>query len=197
MTVPEVVQPASPSPTLGTPMPMRILIFALGLLLLAFGALITLGTELIAILAMVVAWYVLKRKGRTLTHGKAWLASVGGTMVPVFVLLIGSMLSSPMKMPTATERKAAMERQQRVRDSMPELLKKLTANQRQVTPAADSIADKLLQNKKVMLWMSGMAAVLGSVMIGAFAGTLGWGAGMLLYRAARDEWLGAAPLISP
>src|SRR4051812_23492830 len=158
----------APPPPIKTALPVRILIFCLGLLLLAFGALITLGTELIAILAMGIAWYVLKRRGRTLSRGGAWLASVAGTMIPVLVLLVASELRSPAKMPTAAERKAAMEQQQRMRDSMPEFLKKLTANQ-QATPAADSIADKLLQNKKVMLWFAGMAAVLGSAMIGAFA----------------------------
>jgi hypothetical protein len=192
MTTPEFI-----APPIKSSLPIRILIFTLGLLLLAFGALITLGTELLAILGILVAWVIRKRQGRQLGRGGAWMASVAGAMIPVFVLLLGAMIASPIKPPTAAERKESFERQQRLRDSMPEFLRKMTANQRQSGPAVDSMADRLLQNKKVLIWFEGMAAVMGSAMVGAFAGTLGWGAAMLLYRATKDEWLGTAPLVLP
>jgi hypothetical protein len=189
MTVPALTPPSS----FGTPLPKRILIFSAGLLLLAIGGLITLGTELIAIAAIGIVWFVMRRRGRRLSRGGAWFASVLGTALPMLVVMGWGMARTPLSPPTAEERKQRIEQQARIRDSMPEFLRKITANQQSAGPAVDSVADRLLQNKSVMLWAGVMMTIDGSAMVGAFVGTIGWAATMLLYRAVRDEWFGTEP----
>jgi hypothetical protein len=190
--------PLEPSP-LGSPISKRILLFVGGVLILGLGGLITLGAALIGVVSIAIVWFVQRRKGKWLTRAGAWFASVIGTMIPLLVVMVIGFLSTPLPTPTAAERKARMEEVQRRRDSLPDFLKKIMSAQQQGNSAArtDSLAEQLLQNKPFMTWFAGIAAMIGSAMIGLFAGSLGWAGSMLVYRGARDMWMGAEVVPGP
>ena len=186
MTTPPFERQSQPGSNTGK----RILIGIGGVVLLALGAVITLGAELVGCAAIVVAWFVMRRRKRRLTRVKAWLVSVVATAIPLIVIFAASVIAAP-KVPEDQQRKNIAAARARTRDSMPEWLKKLTPAQQQTSPAADSIAQKLLENKGFMVWIVAMGALLGSAMVALFAGTIGWGATMILFRAVTDEWMGA------
>ncbi len=176
-------------------LPKRVLIAVGGLLLLAVGALITVGLELIGVAAIVATWFLMRRRKRTLTRLTAWFVSVGSTAVPVLVFFAVTMMATPT--PTPEQQKQALAAAQaRRRDSMPEFLKKVMTRQQQqqqqqTSAAADSITQRLLQNRGFMVWLEAVGAMMASGMAAVFAGTIAWAATMLLFRAITDDWMGA------
>jgi hypothetical protein len=94
---------------------------------------------------------------------------------------------------TPEERRARAAEAARSRESMPDWLKQLTSGQQQAAPAADSLANKLLDNRGFMIWVAAFGALIGASLTGAFAGTFAWGATMLLFRSVRGEWIGSSP----
>jgi predicted PurR-regulated permease PerM len=184
MTSPEI----SPAPDAGS-FGSRLLFGVLGLLALGIGAVITLGAALAGAIAIAVAGYVMSRQGKRLTRRGAWFASVFGTMAVVLVLMGIAVATddSTAKPMTAAER---AEQRARAQEAMPDWLKQINPNAGQRTAAADSVAEKLLQNRTVVLWAGIMGAVIGSSMIGLIAGSFAWGGVILLYRGVRGGWLG-------
>lgn len=167
----------------------RILIGIAGLILLTGGALITLGTELVGVAAIVIVWFLMRRRNRRLTRAKAWLVSVGAIAGLLVIVFAVNVMSGPTLTTEQRQRSMAAARA-RTRDSMPEVFKKIMPPQQQQTSAAaDSIALRLIENRGFMAWMAAMSAVIGSGIIALFAGTLAWGAWMLLFRAFTDEWM--------
>src|SRR5207249_11532383 len=96
--------------------PRRILIALGGLVLLAIGAVITLGVELIGVAAIVGAWFFMRRRPRPLTRMAAWFVSVGATTVPLLILFAVSLASGPKLTPEQRQRNIAAARA-RSRDS--------------------------------------------------------------------------------
>lgn len=173
-----------------SPATKRILIGVGGVILLVLGAVITLGVELIGVAAILVGWYLMRRRERTMSRPKAWFVSVGVTAVPLLVLFAVSMLSAP-RQTTEQRRRDLAAAQARRRDSMPDFFKKL-AQRQQTTAMSDSIAQRLVENGAVMAWMQAMGALIASGMIALFVGTIAWASTMLLFRAVTDDWMGVA-----
>jgi hypothetical protein len=167
----------------------RVLIGAGGLILLAVGAVITLGSELVGVAAIVIAWFVLRRRKRRLTRTRAWVISVGSTAIPFLILFAVGLMTAPKVTPEQRKRDMAEARARR--DSMPVWLKG-PAQQQQTTAVADSIAQKLMENKGFMVWIAAMGALIVSGMGALFAGTIAWGATLLFFRAVTDDWMDAA-----
>lgn len=188
MTSPEA---STPPASLGN----RILFFALGLIALGIGTIITLGAALAGAVAIGIAGYVLSRRGKRLGRRGAWFASVAGT-IAVLIVLIGIAMAadkSTTRPMTAAER---AEQRARAEQAMPKWMRDLNPNVGQRTAAADSMAERLMQNRTVVVWAGMMAAVVSSTLIGVIAGSFAWGGIMLLYRGFRGRWLGAdAPLV--
>lgn len=177
------VQPAPPASIVS-----RVLFVAAGLIALGIGTVITLGAALAGALSIWVAGYLFSRRGRRLTRRSAWLASVGGT-VAVLAILIGIAVISDNS--TTRPMSAAERAEQRARatQAMPDWLRAVNPNAERQTAAADSMATRLLENKAVVIWAGLMGAVIASAMIGTIAGSFAWGGVMLLYRGARGDWL--------
>jgi len=174
-----------------TSIPVRVLLFLAGLVVLGIGTLISLGAALGgAIVVGIVAW-VLKRRNQSITRRGAWMASVGGTIAVMAVFTgIAVLTTNGGQPPSAAERAAQRER---ATEAMPSWLKAINPNAQKQSEAADSMAAKLLDNKAVMIWAGLMGAVIASAMIGAIAGSFGWGGIMLLYRAFYGGWMRSAP----
>jgi hypothetical protein len=183
MTAPTFDEPG-PKPA---SMTTRILVGAGGLLLLAVGVIVTVGVVLFGVAAIVVAWFVMRRRAHPLTRGRAWVIGVLATAVPLMGFFVVTMLSAPPITPA--ERQARAAEAARSRESMPDWMKTLTPGQQQAAPMADSIANKLLENRGFMVWAAAMGAMIGSALFGMFAGTIGWGATMLGFRAIRGDWM--------
>ncbi|HET9426505.1 MAG TPA: hypothetical protein VFO55_14130 [Gemmatimonadaceae bacterium] len=186
MTTP--VHPAPSTTSFGS----RLLFGALGLIALGIGTLITLGAALVGVIAILVARYLLARRGKGLSRRGAWLASVGATVL-VLVVPMGLMVlldDSLSRRMTASER---AEQRARAEEVMPEWMRKMNPNAGQRTAAADSVAEKLLQNTTVVIWAGLMGTVIASTMIGTIAGSFAWGGVMLLYRGWQGRWLGSQP----
>jgi hypothetical protein len=170
----------------------RVFIAIGGLLLLAVGAVITLGSELVGVAAIAIAWFVVRRRKGRLTRTKAWFISVGATAIPFLVLFAVGLMSAPKLTPE--ERRLSLAEARARRDSLPAWMKG-PAQQQQTSAVVDSLTQKLVENRGFMVWIAAMGALIVSGMGALFAGTIGWGATMLLFRAVTDEWMGsvAAP----
>jgi hypothetical protein len=175
----------SPSPE---SMGKRIAIGTAGVVLLAVGVIVTFGVALIGIAAILVTWYVMRRRDKELTRSRAWIVSVATIVIPVFIAFGVSISQAPRVTPE--ERRARAAEAARSRESMPDWLKQLTSGQQQAAPAADSLANKLLDNRGFMILVAAFGALIGASFTGAFAGTFAWGATMLLFRSVRGEWMG-------
>jgi beta-lactamase regulating signal transducer with metallopeptidase domain len=175
----------SPSPE---SMGKRIAIGTAGVLLLAVGVIVTFGVALIGVAAILASWYVIRRRDKPLTRSRAWMVSVVAIVIPLFVAFAVGIIATPRVTPE--ERRAREADAARSRESMPDWLNRLTPNQQQTAPVADSIANKLLDNRGFMIWVAAFGALIGASFTGAFAGTFAWGATMLLFRSVRGEWMG-------
>jgi hypothetical protein len=189
MTSPE--NPLPPASSIGS----RLLFGALGLIALGVATIITLGAALAGVIAIVITGAVLARKERRLTRRGAWFAGVIGTMAVLVVLIGAAMLfTSSATPPTSAAERA--EARAKARESVPDWLRAMNPNAQQQTAVADSMADRLLNNKPVMIWAGMMGAVLMSTLIGVIAGSFAWGGFMLLYRAATGDWLAGSTAVS-
>ena len=181
----------SPPPSAPTSIAARILFFVLGVAALTVGTLITLGAALAGAVAIGIAAYMVRRKGGRLTRRGAWLASVGGTIGLLAALIAVVMLTDESSRQPLTPAQRA-ESRTRAQDRMPEWMKAIDPNAQRRTVAADSMADRLLQNKAVVVWAGMMASVIAATMIGTIAGSFAWGGLMLIYRGYRGEWMPGA-----
>lgn len=166
---------------------VRVLLFLAGLVVLGVGTLISLGAALAGAVTVGLVSYALRRKNQSLTRRGAWMASVGGTIAVMAVFTGFAVLASNASQPPS----AAVRAEQRARtaQAMPSWLKAINPNAQKQSEAADSMAAKLLDNRAVMIWAGLMGAVIASAMIGAIAGSFGWGGIMLLYRSFYGGWM--------
>lgn len=178
----------SPGTPAGVSLPARVFFFVAGLLALVVGILITLGAALAGALSIAGAAFMYSRRGRRLTRRGAWVSSVVGT-IGVLVILIGlvTLTSETSRRPmTAAERADARAR---TNEALPEWLKAFNPGAQSRTAAADSMANRLLENRAVVVWAGLMGAVLSSTLIGTIAGSFAWGGVMLLYRGFKGDWM--------
>lgn len=171
-------------------MGQRIIFGILGIIALAVGTLITLGAAIAGVIGIAIVGALAARKQRQLTRRRAWIASVAGTIVVLLAVFGISMIISEPTKPMTPEQRA--ESRARAEEAMPAWMRQMNPNGAQRAAAADSMADKLLNNKPVMVWLGMMGAVIGSTILGVIAGTFAWGGFMLLYRGVRGRWLAGA-----
>ena len=178
----------TPAPSSSTSLAARIVFFVIGVAALTIGILITLGAALAGAVAIGIASYVVSRKGGQLTRRGAWFASVGGT-IGILALLIALVVltDDSSQRPMSPEQRA--ESRARAEQAMPEWLRAINPNAQRRTAVADSMADRLLQNRAVVVWAGLMGAVIAATMIGTIAGSFAWGGVMLLYRGYKGNWM--------
>ena len=128
----------------------RLAFLVLGLMTLGVGLIITIGAAIAGLLAIALAGYASSRRGRNLTRRKAWLVSVGATVGLLFIVLSTAILTddSNTRPQTAEER---AEARSKVEQEMPEWMRAMRPNAGQQAAAADSMADRLLQNRAIVI----------------------------------------------
>jgi hypothetical protein len=155
-----------------------------GLLLLAGGAVVSLGMVVLAPLGMAVAGYVQRRRGNPMTRGEHWIAASASVMVAV-MLALGAVLAVA---PPGT-----------VRNAMQAADSASVASAKEPPPAWLERLGPGLSMQQPSPGSSRMFAIVGGLLgisfaVGFFSaafGSLGWGAGMLLGLAVSGRWPGS------
>ncbi|HUQ81163.1 MAG TPA: hypothetical protein VM076_08500 [Gemmatimonadaceae bacterium] len=149
------------------------------------GAFISFGASLVAVLAVVVGWFVARRRGQPLTRGVSWLVAAGS--VAVALLMVVAVVASQMPRGSFRNFSRALDSAQTAPPpTPPEWLKKITPpNAQQQTPITNSI----IRSRAFTIWTGVMGVSFAVALAAAYAGTLGWGAGLLLLYGMSGSWL--------
>jgi hypothetical protein len=167
------------------PAATRILLGLGGVVAFVVGLLITLGAAVIGCIAIAALWILRWKKRRPATTIAAWVASVASTIVVMgTIFALGTLLGS--KAPERTPQQMAADRA-RARESMPAWMRGAAGSPQQ-NAAADSVAQTLLEKKGAMVWLVMIGGMIGTGLLGGYAGTVAWAVMMVLYRAYRGEW---------
>lgn len=160
---------------------------ALGGIALGVGSVVvTFGTSLIAMLSIWIAAAVGRRNGRPLTRGSSWVIGVGSVGIAALgacVLFVATQVprGEITKIKQAMDSAAAQPQK-----PPPEWLRKvMPPNAQRTSP----ITDSLVRSSAFTVWTMIMGLTFFAALIGAYAGTLGWGASMLIAYGATGGWL--------
>ena len=183
--------PIAPSSALPASRGARALALVGGLVVLVVASVATLGTALLALVGMAVAWGIARRRGRPLTRGAAWWgASLGVALGFAAFMAVTFVNRSP----------GTRARLQHGTDSLvaasppvapPAWLERIDPRGKKAVQASDSTAQRSVWSPALLawLWMGAMFLTFMSALVGAVAGSLGWCVGMLLAFAATGTWL--------
>ena len=157
------------------------------------GAFISFGASLVAVVAVVVGWVVARRRGRAFTRGVSWLVGVGA--VAVAVLVVVAAVASQMPGSSFRDFTRAVDSAQAAPPpAPPEWLRKITPpNAQQQTPLTNSI----IKSRAFTIWTGVMGVSFTVALAAAYAGTLGWGASLLLLYGMAGSWLPRGSRFAP
>ena len=161
-----------------------------GVLTTAVVALFSLGTAVIAVIAMGIGYVVMKRRGRRLTRGLSWVVAVGS--VGAVVLVVFAVFALQAGAGTFTDVQRAMDSAAaKPPPPPPEWLKRITPPnvQRQ-----NELTEKMVRSKAFTAWTMVIGGVFGVGFLSTIAGSMGWVGGFLLLHAATGSWLPRATL---
>lgn len=164
--------------------PARATALAAGLIVLAVGLLVSIGTVLLAPIGMWIVARVQRRRGRTLSPEGNWLAAVGSIAI-VFVLLATSVVAlTPADFWRQAARSADSTAAVSARTPPPAWLERIAPGASRQPANAPPTSPRMQQ--AAVAWGIGLAALI----LSAIYGTLGWGASLLLAFALTGRWLG-------
>lgn len=169
----------------------RALAAVVGVLLLAAGAIASLGVALLAPVGMAVAWAVARQRGRPLSRGAAWGSAVAAA-VGAFAVAGAVMLArTPPGSFDCIQHSADSASKAAARQPPPPWLERLApgAARARQQQQMDPTTQRIVGSSAFVMWTMVMGGLLTCVIFGGFAGTLGWGGSTLLLYAARGRWL--------
>ena len=165
--------------------PSRIAAGIAGAAAAVASAFVSFGVSLIAIIVVCVGWIIARKRGRPFTRGVSWLVGVGGVAALILVV-VGAYAT---QFPSTVYRDAGRtlnSAQAAPPPAMPEWLRRVTPpTAQQQTP----LTNALIKSRAFTIWTGVMAVSLIVGLIAAYAGTLGWGASLLLLYAVTGRWL--------
>lgn len=148
-------------------------------------AFISYGASLVAVVAVCIAWNIARRRGKPFTRGVSWLFGVGSVALGL-VIVLGTFATQVPKESFSSFGKALDSVQTAPPPQPPEWLKKITPpNAQQPTP----ITNSLIRSRAFTIWTGVMGVSFAIALASAYAGTLGWGASILLLYGATGTWL--------
>lgn len=170
----------------------RIAAFIAGLLVLAVGSMMSLGTVLVGAAGMGIVTLVRHRRRQRLTRFGGWIASTASVaaIVAIFIFVISLIVpantwSQVRAAADSAQAASAKEPPPAWVDRMyPGMSERAAGRRRAFSPTTQSA---------FMMAGLGMAATF---FVGFF-GTVGWGAGMLIGFGARGSWPGASAAVDP
>ena len=154
-----------------------------GTALAVVSVFITFGASIIAMAAIWIGWAVARRRSRPLTRGISWVVgvgAVGAVVLSVFAFFLATRVprSELTNLKRAVDSAAAAPQQ-----PPPEWLRKITPPN-----AQQPVVHSVVRSSVFTLWMMVMGVTFFAALLGAYAGTLGWAASMLLAYGATGSW---------
>jgi len=162
----------------------RVAAFLAGALLLLCGLVVSLGSVLVALIAMAIAGRVHRRRGHPLTRGGHWVTASASMTAVVLVAGAAMMVASPRGTLRSVIQTADSASVSAGKEPPPEWLQRLGPGVR-VQPAGSTTWSRV---GAILGAVWGIAFLVG--LLSAVYGSLGWGAGMLLGLAFQGRWPG-------
>jgi hypothetical protein len=163
----------------------RILAFGAGLVVLAGGTIVSVGTVLVAPAGMGIAALIQRHRGRRLSRFGGWIAATGAVVVTMAVIAIVVAALTPAGVWQQARHTADSASVAQAKQPPPAWLERmapgssrLAAQQQPMSPAHQTAA---------------IAAGIGfgATFLAVLCGTLGWAAGMLLCFGIGGRWPGS------
>lgn len=191
MTNPSDSIAAAPFSTTATTPPRaggvaRVLAFIGAAIVLVVGTLFSLGAALAAPVAMIVAAWLWRRRGKRLPTIGHWVASMCGVVVAVIVY--AGLVSALVPSGTWKQIQHAADSAQAASPPTPP-----PAWLDRIAPgmAQQQGASRALVSDRAMSMAMAFGLGMSAIMFGLFFGTIGWVAGMLLGLSVNGRWPGA------
>lgn len=170
----------------GAALPARLLASLAGVVWLTAISIGLLGIPLLVVLSIVASAAVLRRRGRVLPRGQAWLVaffSAGAVITLAFGALF---LSLP---PSERARLTSASANDAAQPDLPDWLERLNQRSAQGGGAAgDAAATRLAESKPFQLYITIFTAVVLVAFLAAFVGSLAWLGAGLLRIGLRGAW---------
>lgn len=183
----------TPTATLDSPAGPRIVAGIGGAAAAVGSALVSFGVSLVAVTAVCIGWLIARKRGRPFTRGVSWLVGVGA-IAALILIVVGAYAT---QLPSTVYRdvgRSLDSAQAAPPPAMPEWLRRVTPpNAQQQTPLTNAV----IKSRAFTIWTGVMGVSLVVGLIAAYAGTLGWGASLLLLYAATGRWLPRATRPGP
>jgi hypothetical protein len=156
----------------------RIAAFGAGAFIILVGSLFTLGAVLLCPIGILLVWWFVRRRGRRLSRLGAWVAATS-TCAVVFVsaILVGFAL-----MPEGSFSEV-MSAAETAEPAGPEWLQRMAPQSREATPI-----DEFMSSKPVTVYFGIIGGVLPVLIMGCIAGSIGWGAALLMGFGVAGYW---------
>jgi hypothetical protein len=139
-------------------------------LILAGGAMLTLGTALAAPCGVFVASRLARRKGQPLSPIASWIgASAASSIALVIMLGIGAMLLPPGTLGQIESATAAARAEPPARP--PEWVARVFP---QATQRPDPVTERVINSRAFTLYFGLLGVAMACLILGMIAGTVGW-----------------------
>lgn len=149
------------------------------------SAFMSFGGSLIAVLAIGIAWLIARRRGRPFTRGVSWLVGVGAVGAALLVAF-GTVATRLPASAFSDFRRAMDSTRAAPPPPPPEWLRRITPpNAQQQAP----LTNAFVKSRAFTVWAAAMGVTFVVGLLAAYAGSLGWGASILLLYAATGRWL--------
>lgn len=176
---------AVPAPARARPAAsLRLVLGGAGLLVLLAGLPLTLGTALAAPLGMLVVYQFAHRRRRRLTLRASWLGGVAGSALACAVLFVVVLA----RLPAGTWANVQAQAQAAQKTQPPEWLERLSPGAAKGAGTPDPFTAQLIQSPAFIVITGAGGGLLAVSLWGTAAGTVGWGASLLLAFAATGRW---------
>jgi hypothetical protein len=157
------------------------------------SVLLSFGVSLIAVAAVLIGWLVARRRARPFTRRVSWL--VGVSAVGLAMLIVFGAFAMQLPSDTFRELGRSLDSAQAAPPPPPpEWLRKITPPS---TQKQSPIASSLVKSRAFTIWTGVMGVTFTIALLAAYAGTLGWGASLLLLYGATGTWLPRAAPAAP
>jgi hypothetical protein len=166
----------------------RVAAALVGLCALLVASLLTAGGAFVAIVGMVVAYSIAKRRQRPLTRAASWVGAVGASGVAIFI--VASLTFYLMPNGTVAAMKHSYDSTMAVSRSAPPppWVERMAPGSTARANARPFAAHPAIE-RGFTVWMGAMSGVMIWAMTSIFIGTAGWLCGLLLAFALTGSWL--------
>ncbi|HUF28922.1 MAG TPA: hypothetical protein VMM18_18215 [Gemmatimonadaceae bacterium] len=167
---------------------MRLAAAAGGAATLVLATVFTFGTALGAPLGMAIASGLRRRRGAHLTRLAGWIAGVTGAAAVALSYAVVALSLAPDGIMDSVREEAAAE-QQRAREQPTRVERALERFQQRnaATEAMERRAEAMVESDTFFWMVTMIGLAIASVMVGLVAGSIGWGASVLLMYAVRGR----------